>query len=247
MIVINTHQTQKMSKRQGSKKKHTIVLKLNNLAELHEKYGIDSMKKTVIEESSEFPTEMQFHDELRKIHKCCVSAVQFQKSGEYCCFWDRHPFSTVPFGCPIEYSPKIISRVYNSEITKDTFVVNESVASNQSHQSEHTIIKTKDNEHYESDGIFCSLNCALAFAKDNAHNPVYSRSCMLIQKVYQEIVENKTSLLPAPSWRLLKEYGGLLTIDEFRKNFQRMTYESRGIQRLAFRPISFVFEEKYKL
>lgn len=235
-----------MSKRQSSKKKYVFSLKVQNLSELHSKYNIEFItNKTNIEET--ISSELHYHDELRKIHKCCMSAVQYSKSNEYCCFWCRHPFSSTPIGCPIEYSPRVISRVYNSEITKDTFVVNESIASNQEIKDQH-ILKTKESEHYESDGIFCSLNCTLAFAIENKHNPTYSKSVMLVHKIYNEIVENKTSsLIPSPSWRMLKEYGGNLSIEEFRKNFQRISYENRGIHRLAFRPIAFVFEEKFKL
>ena len=51
---------------------------------------------------------------------------------------------------------------------------------------------------------------------------------------------------PAPSWRMLKEYGGQLTIEEFREKFNKCTYDFYGtvnIQSL-FKPMGMLYEEK---
>jgi hypothetical protein len=226
-----------------SKKKIVFTLKLTKLADIHTKYNIGPVyNTTIIKEDNS--NEIQYHDELRKLHKCTTSIVDFSKT--YNCFWDRNPFNHIPFACPIEYNPRVISKTYNSEISKDSFVVNETIP--KSIDIKQPNIKlSKEHEHYESDGYFCSTNCALAYAIDNKLNPLYSKSEMLIHRIHQELTDNKTSLVEAPSWRLLKEYGGTKTIEEFRKNFQRVSYENKGIQRLAFRPIAFVFEEKFKL
>jgi hypothetical protein len=235
-----------MSKRQYSKKKFTFSLKISKLSEIHTKYNIGPVNNTTIIKE-ENVGELQYHDELRKLHKCSTSSIDFSKAKTYHCFWDRNPFTHTPFSCPIEYNPRIISKVYNSEISKDKFVVNETIPKSLDFDNPQISI-SKRHEHYESDGIFCSMNCALAFAIDNKLNPLYSKSETMIRRIHQELSPDcKTTLITAPSWRLLKEYGGLQTIEEFRKNFQRVSYESKGIHRLAFRPISFVFEEKFKL
>ena len=111
-----------------------------------------------------------------------------------------------------------------------------------------TVTKIKADESYETDGVFCSFNCTLAFALENRSNPLYSRSVSLINRIYNDMSENgNTPLTPSPSWRLLEEYGGQLSIDEYRKNLYRITYEDRGIQRPIFNPVAMVYEEKYKL
>lgn len=235
-----------MSKRHYSKKKCTFVLKISKVSDIHIKYNIGpTVNTTIIKEENN--GELQYHDELRKLHKCTTSLVDFTKVNTYHCFWDRNPFTNTPFACPIEYNPRVISKIYKSEISKDTFVVNETIPKSLELKNTH-ITFSKEHEHYESDGIFCSTNCALAFAISNKLDPLYSKSETLIHRIHQEIYDNKTnSLVAAPSWRLLKEYGGSQNIEEFRKNFQRIAYESKGIQRMSFRPIAFIFEEKFKL
>ena len=45
---------------------------------------------------------------------------------------------------------------------------------------------------------------------------------------------------PAPSWKLLKEYGGHMDITTFRNSFNKIMYESHGM----FKPVGHLFEEK---
>lgn len=234
-----------MSKR-ISRKKHTFGLKLSStFSELHDKYSISlAINTTTIKEDDTVQDNISFHDELRKIHKCCVSTTVMGK--KYSCYWCRHPFDSSPIGCPINYKPKIISRTYNSEISKDVFSVLESIPRKTS-ISNPAISNVNPTESYETDGVFCSFNCALAFANENKLNPMYSRSVSLLNRIYSDIAEKGLVLTPAPSWRLLEEYGGTLTIDEYRKNLHRISYENQGFQRPIFRPISTVYEEKYKL
>ena len=113
----------------------------------------------------------------------------------------------------------------------------------------------KKEEYFEVDGIFCSFNCCKAFIKDNKHNPLYEHSEMLLVKLFNDIMvndknkeENKISSIyinPAPSWRLLQEYGGHLTINEFRENFNKVTYDYHGIvKKELFKPLAHIYEEK---
>lgn len=233
-----------MSKR-NSNKKYVFGLKLTStFSELHDKYNITlainttSIKEDVVQDT------VTFHDELRKLHKCCISTIVQGK--KYSCYWCRHPFDSPPIGCPIDYKPKVIARTYSSEISKDTFSVLESIP-RKTKIVNPSIVNMSMSESYETDGVFCSFNCALAFANDNKLNPMYSRSISLINRIYSDIYEKGSVLTPSPSWRLLEDYGGPLTIDEYRKNLHRISYESKGIQRPIFRPISTVYEERFKL
>ena len=231
-----------MSKRKVQKK-YPFGLKLSStFSELHGKYNITlAINTTTIQEDA--LENISFHDELRKLHKCCVSTIVFGK--KYHCYWCRHSFDSQPIGCPIEYKPQVIARVYNSEISKDTFSVTESIPRNQTLIGD-AVTRLSNAESYETDGVFCSFNCALAFAIENKSNPLYSRSISLINRIYSDVSKGVV-LTPSPSWRLLEEYGGPLTIDEYRKNLYRISYEDYGIMRPIFKPISVLYEEKYKL
>jgi hypothetical protein len=110
------------------------------------------------------------------------------------CWWCKHsiPDCYHPIGCPIKF---------NSE-TKIT------------------------QEYFDTDGIFCSFNCCLAYANDlSIYNIRYRESGALILLLYKKIFNQspfKGSLKAAPDWRLLKMFGGILSIDEFRNSFQTL-------------------------
>jgi hypothetical protein len=233
-----------MSKRK-SLKKCIFGLKLTStFSELHSKYNIvlKTLNTTLL---SEEPTEpIVFHDELRKQHKCFLSTVNFGK--KYRCFWDHHTFDSQPIGCPIKYVPQMISRVYNSEITKDSFSVSESIP-RCSKISTDGVSTTTSRESYETDGVFCSFNCALSFALSKKADPLYADSATLLNRIYID-TKTKSTLTPAPDpVRVLADYGGPYTIEEYRKNLTRLTYENYGVQRPVFKPVSFLLEEKYQL
>jgi hypothetical protein len=58
-------------------------------------------------------------------------------------------------------------------------------------------------------GVFCSEECRMAFLLENSRQ--YSQSFEILRQNKENIV-----IQPAPSWMLLKEYGGKYTIEEFR-------------------------------
>ncbi len=65
-------------------------------------------------------------------------------------------------------------------------------------------------------GNFCSYNCALTYNIDSNDN-VWKRNSLL-NLLYFKTYNINRKIKAAPHWKLLKEYGGSITIDEFRKN-----------------------------
>ena len=53
---------------------------------------------------------------------------------------------------------------------------------------------------------------------------------MLLLKMYNDIYQHTTIpyIEEAPHWRKLKEYGGDLSIDEFRDSFNKIEYKNHG-------------------
>jgi hypothetical protein len=102
-------------------------------------------------------------------------------------------------------------------------------------------------EYYQTDGVFCSFNCCKSFIKDNKHNRLYEQSEFLLIKMYNDVLSSKNmNINEAPHWRLLEEYGGNLTINQFRENFNKVSYEYHGIikNENLYRSIALLFEEK---
>lgn len=73
-------------------------------------------------------------------------------------------------------------------------------------------------------GNFCSFNCKKAYNIDLNDINVWKRESLINLEYYLTYNRHKY-IEPAPSWLILKEYGGFLTINEFRKNFDTNTSE----------------------
>jgi hypothetical protein len=83
--------------------------------------------------------------------------------------------------------------------------------------------------YYEVEGIFCSFQCCLAYLEDNKANPIYNHSGLLLRQFYRDLTgHNFPDMHPAPSWKLLKNYGGILSIEEFRASFSNQQYIDHG-------------------
>tara|TARA_B100001093_G_C26695357_1_gene956666 strand:+ start:42 stop:962 length:921 start_codon:yes stop_codon:yes gene_type:complete len=65
-------------------------------------------------------------------------------------------------------------------------------------------------------GNFCSYNCALAYNINNGDN-VWKRTSLL-NLLYHKTYSKSSMIKAAPDWKNLKEFGGSMSIEEFRKN-----------------------------
>jgi hypothetical protein len=59
------------------------------------------------------------------------------------------------------------------------------------------------------------------------------------------VIKEKKDINPAPHWKLLVEYGGNLTINQFRDTFNKNQYDLHDIVSFnKFKPLATLFEEK---
>lgn len=75
----------------------------------------------------------------------------------------------------------------------------------------------KDDGSYVTEGIFCTLNCAKAYMSEKicTCESFYKDSPLLIHN-YAVDLGHIGYIKKSPSWKLLKAYGGYMTIEEFR-------------------------------
>jgi len=91
-------------------------------------------------------------------------------------------------------------------------------------------IKSKggEDDYFETDGIFCSFNCVMAYINiEMRYNVRYRESGCLLYLLYKFIYGKEytgVTIHPAVDWRLLKKYGGCFTIQEFRSKFQTVSH-----------------------
>jgi len=93
-------------------------------------------------------------------------------------------------------------------------------------------------------GNFCSYNCTKAYNNDLNDVSIWKRES-LINLMYYMTYNTVKKIDPSPSWLILKDFGGFMSINEFRKNFE--TNNSEYI--LLYPPLisrQMQIEESYK-
>jgi hypothetical protein len=259
----------------GSRRKNTTVIswapedsRMSN--ELQIQRTIDGVANLDVKKTkNESKLDKQFVlylDDSRKSVKLCPTQVSLINSDgtldiEKCinisCFWCRHKcvletvsqecessieasnFESVRIiGCPIRYIPGYVERTLTSSLTKEKYSIKENVSQGLVLHNEKVT-----SDYYETDGVFCSYQCCLAYIIDNKHNPVYALSRTLLLNIWTSISDNQ--LFPAPPWKMLKEYGGSLSIEEFRARNLNYSYkEAHSVHRVPLKPVIPIFEEK---
>jgi hypothetical protein len=119
------------------------------------------------------------------------------------CWHDHHTFTTSPIGIPIKYIPqKIIQNSKDSEETTDTGT----------------------NDYFLTVGTVCSFPCMLAFIEKNPHDQQYRNSKALAYLMYRKLYDKELEIHPAANPICLKEYGGEISIEDYRREFGSCTY-----------------------
>ena len=204
------------------------------------------------------PESISFIDESKRNRHCSISSIDLSTNTStellrYYCFWCRHNFDSRPIGCPIQYVHNKLVKSYYSELSKEVYTIKEFISNSKKidtnisspQQQQSTTLKIFKNDYYVTDGIFCSFNCCRAYIMDNKHNSIYDLSDILLKKMYVEITGNKCENIdPAPHWRMLNGYGGNMSINQFRKCFNKIEYDFHGT--IKFMPLQHIFEEKIK-
>lgn len=253
-----------------------IILKNINHSQLDVKYnfkeykeknkaynmkGTSSINKTKLYDFKDNSCFYSYIDEAKSDHICLltmhdvVSNQNLPKQTNLSCYHCHHGFSNIPLGCPIDFKNSKIYKNYYSEITKNNYILQESIVStNQNRPNHPSYFQTEVQplNYYVTDAIFCSFNCCKAFIQNNKNIPIYTQSEYLLNKIYKDLFETteKFHIEPAPDWRLLEKYGGPLSIDEFRKNFYKIDYITKDEYMTnlpSFKSIGFVYEKKIKL
>jgi hypothetical protein len=252
-----------MSCKKQAKTNYTFVLKDINTTEVDRRFEIslssniedtetNSTKNTtnITDIISNEPSRQQlsgaFIDQTNNyIIGMMDSVVSSTLDNNLCCFWCRHHFTGKAIGCPISYKPNRLFKQFTSEITNENYTLTETITDQLRETDAHV-----QGKYYETEGVFCSFNCCLAYIKDHMYDSRYKQSEVLLNKFYRTIFPNDKFCVikPSPSWKLLQEYGGNLNIDDFRKSSSQYIYIEKNYTVQDFpkiQPIGSVFEQQY--
>lgn len=256
------------------KSKYPFVLKDLDIEEISKRYGFSYNQEicninkliprdnvTKLDEIIITPeNEFSYLDETKNKRKFLITMVDYttkEKLKPLKCFWCKHLFETTPLGCPIKYVPHCIVKKYFSYITKDYYTIKEEISNERFEELKNEIqpdndlstIQLTQNDYYETDGVFCSFNCCLAWIKDNPNNNLYINSIYLLHEIYNKCFDTQHQIQPAPHWRMLSEFGGHMSIQDFRTSFNKLIYDNSHVIKTIpkTKPIGMVFEEFLKI
>jgi hypothetical protein len=170
------------------------------------------------------------------------------------CWWCRHDFDTLPIGRPLRYVPDQMQTHYQSELTKERFMVQQYVPFDLDGKVADPIGSTTHKllgGYYETDGVYCSFNCCMAAINELPDAPAASVSRDLLMRMFFETHGQAEEITPSPHWRLLEDFGGFMSIDQFRKSLDNYRfidkhYTMRYVPReITQKPVGHVFEEQF--
>ena len=178
-----------------------------------------------------------FIDPHKNVTKYLVSIVDVHDYGSLPiytskpCWWCRHSFISCPIGLPIEY--------YSHEPSSHKKIAREAALTKAN-------LPLDMNDFFITDGLFCSFPCCKAFISDCCDEIKYHQSLTLLLLLYSKLTNRTTNAIPgAPHWKLLKAYGGHLTIDEFRQTFGKLEYvQTPNIKRPYMYTCSSIVQEQ---
>lgn len=110
------------------------------------------------------------------------------------------------------------------------------------------VLHEQDQKTYSTDGVFCSFNCVKAYINDKERLDVmYKDSHVLLGHMVCDINGPilPVSVEPAPDKRLLTDYGGYMTEEQYRQCFGRMLYTEKGVIKMY--PTTSIFQEEEKI
>lgn len=110
------------------------------------------------------------------------------------------------------------------------------------HVEKHNNLKYSDREHageYITYGIFCSYNCALAFALERSNDIKFTNSQRYIALMVKNETGEAVDVIPSPPKELMEVYGGYMTEGQYKLELGKIAYTSNGVT-ITY-PVSLVF------
>lgn len=148
------------------------------------------------------------------------------------CWWDRHSFQTRPIGCPLRY---VAAAATGGPGTESGTLGPDGGEKNI----------------YETEGYFCSFPCCKAYIISLKSEMKYKESLALLSMMFSSFYGSevaKETIPTAPTWKILLEYGGHLTIQEYKSSIGKLDYEetvnAKRSQLICSSP--YIQERRYK-
>lgn len=186
------------------------------------------------------------------------------------CWWCRHKFSTKPIGCPLKYHSQKSSGIEKERFEEKLKAANLPTTTNDFFETEGLfcsfpcckafILDQKGSVKYKESLTLLSLLFSILYSTDKHPVGIFSlgrtkkkpstlKKPALDAPIKRDTDAEDIHFPAAPSWKLLKDYGGHLTIDEWRSTFGKLEYDlTVNVRRpYMFCSSQYISEKKIKL
>lgn len=230
-----------------AKKRKVNTFTLQSVVPKHvdEIYGLSTIEKKPSESNEitkidDLTVQVSYYPFIEERYEnTCVVGMKISEDSH--CFWCHHSFDSIPIGCPLSYHPIQVVREYHSHVTKENYQVEQAISKKQFNNS----MTIRNKGFYKTDGIFCSFNCCMAWIE----NKQLSSSKFLLNKMYFDIFgDAPVRIEPSGDWRLLRVYGGYMSIEEYRNSFNKYIFIDKTNTFENFPkvyPIGSIFEKQH--
>lgn len=154
---------------------------------------------------------------------------------DVCCFHCTETFQTPPIGVPVEFVPSYYLSTIQSEKDDSVTTMRHPIHSTREYDKlvakGVTVVK---RDYFEVDGNFCSFPCMISYYRAHSDRMEYKNSMCLMERLHKRLYNKPLEWRHAPDIRLLKKFGGHLSIDEFRSAEGSMYHASVSLNRPRF-------------
>lgn len=221
----------KQPKKRGRKPKKQTILLSNNVIKkdsdeepliAHLDLKLDDIELSEIEDSSEITDDNLFLKNSDNITDIIASELNLQK--------ENKESKKISKSSKEETIEEIEDKIFELKFELHKLMKNSTINIEKSKFSKNTKcwwcknnFKTEPvslpecyfNDKFYCYGNFCSYNCAHSFNLDTNDN-VWKKNSLL-HLMYFKTYKTNVNITQAPHWSLLKDFGGSLTIEQFRK------------------------------
>lgn len=195
-----------------------------------EDLGIDE-KQVIVEPDVSIPSS---HFYLFYSLKDFTESKSLPTVSPYPCFHCTEPFMTPPLGIPMDYISSYYESTSFSEKDGSTVFYRKDICSKRDmEQAKKNKLTIVHRDYFRVDGNFCSFPCMIAYIQ---HHPSsrYSNVGYLLKHMHVLLYKKPLEWIAAPDIRLLKKYGGHLTVAEFRSADGRKYIRSLNYHHVTF-------------
>lgn len=186
--------------------------KFNPMVTRLEDLGIDE-KKIIVEPDVSIPSSnFYLFNSLKDFSEAkCLPNVS-----PYPCFHCTEMFNTTPLGIPLEFISSYYETTSSSEKDGTTIFYRKDICSKKDmEQAKKNGLNIIKRDYFRVDGNFCSFPCMISYIKYHPSSR-YTNVVHMIKHMHLLMYKLPLKFCSAPDIRLLKKYGGHLTIEEFR-------------------------------